>query len=145
MAVVNKSVLVGHSAQQMFELVDGVEHYREFLPWCGGTEVKLRDGHTTVATIHIDYMHIKQHFTTENINQPPHLIKMKLLDGPFKKLDGEWHFKALTEDACKIEFMLNYEFSNKLLDTVLGPVFSYIANSFVESFIQRAEQVYGAS
>lgn len=145
MAVVNKSVLVGHSAQQMFELVDGVEHYREFLPWCGGTEVKLRDVHTTVATIYIDYMHIKQHFTTENLNQPPHLIKMKLLDGPFKKLDGEWHFKALAEDACKIEFMLNYEFSNKLLDTVLGPVFSYIANSFVESFIQRAEQVYGAS
>jgi len=145
MAVVNKSVLVGHTAQQMFELVDGVEHYREFLPWCGGTEVKLRDSHATVATIYIDYMHIKQHFTTKNSNQPPDLIKMSLVDGPFKKLDGEWRFKALTEDACKIEFMLNYEFSNKLLDTVLGPVFSYIANSFVEAFIQRADQVYGAS
>lgn len=145
MAVVNKSVLVGHSAQQMFELVDGVEHYREFLPWCGGTDVKFRDNQRLVATIHIDYMHIKQHFTTENLNQPPHQIKMQLLDGPFKKLDGEWQFKALAEDACKIEFRLHYEFSNKLLDTVLGPVFSYIAHSFMEAFIQRAEQVYGAS
>jgi ribosome-associated toxin RatA of RatAB toxin-antitoxin module len=84
MAVVNKSVLVGHTAQQMFELVDGVEHYREFLPWCGGTEVKLRDSHATVATIYIDYMHIKQHFTTKNTNQPPELIKMSLIDGPHR-------------------------------------------------------------
>jgi ribosome-associated toxin RatA of RatAB toxin-antitoxin module len=145
MAVVNKSVLVGHSAQQMFELVDGIEHYREFLPWCGGTDVKLRDEHSTVATIHIDYMHIKQQFTTENVNQAPHRIQMKLLNGPFKQLDGEWRFKTLTDAACKIEFTLHYEFSNKLLDTVLGPVFSYIANSFVEAFIQRADQVYGAS
>ena len=145
MAVVNKSVLVGHSARQMFELVDGIERYQEFLPWCGGTDVKSRDEHSTVATIHIDYMHIKQHFTTENINRAPELIQMKLLNGPFKQLDGEWRFKPLTDDACKIEFMLHYEFSSKLLDAVLGPVFSYIANSFVEAFIQRADQVYGAS
>ncbi len=68
---------------------------------------------------------------------------MRLLDGPFKQLDGEWRFKALGTEACKIEFVLHYEFSNKLLGTVLGPVFGYIANSFVEAFIQRAEQVYG--
>ena len=73
------------------------------------------------------------------------LIKMGLIDGPFKHLDGEWRFKVLSDEACKIEFVLHYEFSNKLLDTVLGPVFNYIANSFVEAFIQRAEQVYGAS
>lgn len=145
MAVVNKSVLVGHSARQMYDLVDGVEHYPEFLPWCGGSEVKWRDGQSTVATIHIDYLHIKQHFSTENTNQPPNRIKIKLLDGPFRQLDGEWRFKALAEDSCKIEFTLHYEFSSKLLETLLGPVFSHIANSFMEAFIQRAEQVYGAS
>ena len=98
-----------------------------------------------VATIHIDYMHIKQHFTTENTNEAPALIKMRLLDGPFKHLDGEWRFRALSDTACKIEFVLHYEFSSKLLDAVLGPVFGYIANSFVEAFIKRAEEVYGTS
>lgn len=145
MALVNKSVLVGHTAQQMFDLVDKVEHYPEFLPWCGGSKVISRNGDQLIARIDIDYMHIKQHFSTENSNDPPNLIKMRLLDGPFKQLDGEWRFKPLGEDACKIEFVLHYEFSNKLLDAVLGPVFSYIANSFVEAFIQRAEIVYGAS
>lgn len=145
MAAVNKSVLVGYSAQKMFDLVDRVEDYPEFLPWCGGTEVKLRDNQRLVATIHIDYMHIKQHFTTENLNAPPHRITMQLLDGPFQKLDGEWQFTALAEEACKIEFRLHYEFSNKLLEAVLGPVFGYIANSFMEAFIQRAEQLYGAA
>jgi ribosome-associated toxin RatA of RatAB toxin-antitoxin module len=143
MALVHKSVLVGHSAQQMFDLVDQVEYYPEFLPWCGGSEVKSREGEQMVAAIHIDYMHIKQSFSTRNINTPPHLIQMQLLDGPFKQLDGEWRFKELNAEACKIEFILHYEFSSKLLDTVLGPVFSYIANSFVEAFIVRAEQVYG--
>ena len=145
MALVNKSVLVGHTAQQMFDLVDKVEDYPAFLPWCSGSKVKSRLGNQMVATINIDYMHIKQQFSTENSNQPPHLIKMRLLDGPFKQLDGEWRFKVLSDAACKIEFTLRYEFSSKLLDTVLGPVFGYIANSFVEAFIQRAEQVYGAS
>ena len=145
MALVNKSVLVGHTAQQMFDLVDSVENYPAFLPWCSGSEVKSRLDNQMVATINIDYMHIKQHFSTENTNQPPYLIKMRLLDGPFKQLDGEWRFKVLSDAACKIEFVLHYEFSNRLLETVLGPVFGYIANSFVEAFIQRAEQVYGAS
>lgn len=145
MALVNKSVLVGYSAQQMFDLVERVEDYPKFLPWCGGSEVKSRQANQMVARIDIDYMHIKQHFTTENTHQPPGLIKMRLLDGPFKLLNGEWRFKELNAEACRIDFMLQYEFSNKLLDAVLGPVFNYIANSFVEAFIQRAEQVYGGS
>ncbi len=144
MALVNKSVLVAFTAQQMFDLVDRVEDYAVFLPWCSGSEVKSREGDQMVATLHIDYLHIKQKFTTENTSQAPTLIKMRLLDGPFKQLDGEWRFKILGDAACKVEFTLRYEFSSKLLDTVLGPVFGYIANSFVEAFIQRAEEVYGA-
>ncbi len=145
MAQVNKTLLVEHSAQQMFDLVDRVEDYPQFLPWCGGSRVLMRSADRLVASIDIDYMHIRQTFSTENSNQPPSLIRMRLVDGPFRHLDGEWRFKSLGESACKIEFMLHYEFSSKLLDSVLGPVFSYIANSFVEAFIQRAEQVYGAS
>ncbi len=145
MAEVNKSVLVAHSAQQMFDLVDRVEDYPQFLPWCGGSSVSFRSADKLVASIQIDYMHVRQQFSTENSNQPPYLIQIRLLDGPFRQLDGEWRFKPLGDAACKIEFVLHYEFSSKLLDTVLGPVFNYIANSFVEAFVVRAEKVYGES
>jgi len=145
MALVNKSLLVEHSARQMFDLVDRVEDYPAFLPWCGGARVSFRSEERLIASIDINYMHVKQSFSTENSNERPGLIRMRLLDGPFRQLDGEWRFKSLGDTACKIEFVLHYEFSSKLLDSVLGPVFSYIANSFVEAFIQRAEQVYGLS
>lgn len=142
MAHVEKSVLVGYSAQQMFTLIDQVETYPEFLPWCGGTEVKWRDEATTLATINIDYLGIKQSFTTENAKQFPRVIEMKLQDGPFKHLDGSWRFIELDVDACKIEFELHYEFSSKILEKVVGPVFSHIANSFVDAFVRRADKVY---
>lgn len=144
MARVEKSVLVGYSAAQMFALVDTVEHYPEFLPWCGGADVKWRDESTTIATLHIDYLQIKQSFTTENTKQAPHLIEMKLKDGPFRRLEGAWRFNALATDACKVEFCLEYEFASRWLETVIGPVFSHIANSFVDAFIHRADAVYGA-
>jgi ribosome-associated toxin RatA of RatAB toxin-antitoxin module len=143
MARVEKSVLVGYSARQMFELVDLVENYPEFLPWCGGSEVKWRDEGTTVATIQIDYLHIKQSFTTENTKQEPVQIDVKLQEGPFSHLEGFWRFVELTDSACKVEFVLHYEFSSKLLEKLVGPVFGHIANSLVESFIRRAEKVYG--
>ncbi len=88
MALVNKSVLVAYTAQQMFDLVERVEDYAVFLPWCSGSEVKGREGDQMVATLHIDYFNIKQQFTTENTSQAPTLIKMRLLDGPFRQLNG---------------------------------------------------------
>jgi ribosome-associated toxin RatA of RatAB toxin-antitoxin module len=142
MAVVEKSVLISYSAEQMFALVDNVADYPQFLPWCGGTSVIVLDESRVKATVHINYHHVKQSFTTENMRQQGQRIDIKLLDGPFKQLDGRWQFIALTPSACKIEFRLNYEFSSKLLEKVVGPVFHYIASTFVEAFIKRAEQVY---
>ena len=142
MALVEKIVLVPHTAEQMFNLVDRVEEYPKFLPWCGGGVVNDMQGTTMHATLHIDYHHIKQHFSTENKRNPPLQIDIKLLDGPFKHLDGSWRFIPLNEEACKIDFRLHYEFSSKLLEKLVGPVFSHIANSFVDAFIQRAEKVY---
>ena len=142
MAQVKKSVLVPYSAQQMFALVDNVANYPQFLPWCGGASVDRVEGNTIQATIHINYHNIKQSFTTTNVRQPPARIGITLKNGPFKKLDGNWHFIPLSESACKIELDLNYEFSSKLLEKVVGPVFHYIASTFVEAFIKRAELVY---
>lgn len=145
MADIEKSVLVGYSAKQMFALVDAVEDYPEFLPWCGGSSVSPQDASVTHATIMIDYHHIKHSFTTENTRRPPELIEITLLDGPFQNLDGHWRFIPLAEDACKIEFRLHYTFSHIFLEKLVGPVFFIIANSFVEAFIKRAEEVYGHS
>ena len=145
MAEIEKSVLIGYSASRMFALVDAVEEYPEFLPWCGGSSVVRQSETVTHATIMIDYHHIKHSFTTENVRRPSELITMTLLNGPFKSLDGHWRFIPLAEDACKIEFRLHYTFSHMILEKLVGPVFFMIANSFVEAFIERAEEVYGSS
>ncbi len=143
MALVEKSVLVEYSAEQMYALVDDVPAYPQFLPWCGGTQILKKEGATTRAAVTIDFRGIKQRFSTENRADPPNLIEMTLVDGPFRQLDGSWRFKPLGEGACKIEFRLRYEFSSKLLEKIVGPVFHYIANSFVDAFVKRAAQLYG--
>jgi|SRR5437867_8611111 len=142
MAQVEKTVLVSHSAERMYELVDAVERYPEFLPWCGGVDLVKRDEASTVATLHIDYHHLKHNFTTENHKTYPSLMDIKLIDGPFRHLEGVWRFIALADDACKIEFRLNYEFSNAFLEKLIAPVFSHIANTFVDAFVERAEHIY---
>ncbi len=143
MAEVVKSVLVPYSAEEMFVLVDGVEQYPQFLPWCGGTELHLRDDATTEATIHIHYLQVKQHFSTRNAKRYPEEMHIRLKSGPFRKLEGSWRFRILAESACKIEFALHYEFSSTLLEKVFGSVFGMVTNSLVDAFVRRAEQVYG--
>jgi len=137
-------VLVERSPAQMFALVDGVEDYPKFLPWCGGSEVVERSDALTVAILGINYHGIRSQFSTANEKQFPTSMKLRLREGPFRQLEGEWLFKPLGENACKIEFRLHYEFSNKLLEKVLGPVFNHIANTFVDAFVKRADQVYAA-
>lgn len=143
MPLVEKSVLIERTPAQMFELVDRVEDYPAFLPWCGGTELLERSERVTAATIRIAYRGIRSHFSTVNQKDIPHLMLIHLKEGPFTKLEGRWRFIALGDAGCKIEFRLDYEFSSKVLAKMLGPVFNAIADSFVESFVKRARQVYG--
>lgn len=141
MADVRKVVLVELPAQELFNLVDQVETYPEFLPWCGGTEVLERTDTSTVATLHILYHGVRAHFTTRNEKQWPSAMQMHLKEGPFKKLEGQWQFTPLGDVGCKVEFSLHYEFSNRLLEKVLGAVFNHVATTFVDAFIKRAEQL----
>jgi ribosome-associated toxin RatA of RatAB toxin-antitoxin module len=143
MAVVHKSVFLGYSAEQMFALVGKIEDYPQFLPWCGGVDVRQQEENKLIATLDIHYHGVRHSFTTANTNVQASLITMNLIEGPFKTLDGAWKFKPLRPDACKIEFDLHYEFSNKLLEQLIGPVFGMIANSFVDSFCKQADKVYG--
>lgn len=144
MRSVHKSVLVLYSAQQMFDLVQGVEDYPKFLPWCGGTRILQQTADETLARIDIDYRGVRAHFTTANRNQPPDRIVVELRDGPFRRLDGIWQFRALSESACKVEFELNYEFATTVLEKLIGPVFDRIADSFIDAFVKRAIAVLGS-
>jgi ribosome-associated toxin RatA of RatAB toxin-antitoxin module len=137
-----KSVLVPFDAAQMFALVDGFERYPEFLPWCSGAAVLAIRPDGKTARIDIDYHGIKAHFTTDNAETPPSRIVVTLKDGPFRHLHGEWRFRSLAADACKVEFELAYEFSTHVLEKVVGPVFNHIANTFIDAFVRRAEAVY---
>ncbi len=143
MTRVEKSVLVLHSARDMWELVHDVPAYPQFLPWCSGAEVHASDGGETVATLHINFHGIRQQFTTRNTSVPGEFVVMELERGPFRHLRGEFRFTPLQAQACKISFSLEWTFSSKLLEKVVGPVFNGIANSMVDAFVARARTVYG--
>lgn len=143
---VKKSVLLWYSAPEMYRLVTAVRDYPQFLPWCERAEVTERDEGMT-ARLHLQYAGLRHAFTTHNTHQPDRQVTMALVDGPFSVLDGTWDFVPLGADgappACRIAFDLRYAFSNRALEAVLSPVFDRVANTFVDSFVQRAEQVYG--
>jgi ribosome-associated toxin RatA of RatAB toxin-antitoxin module len=142
MREVNRSVLVEFTPAQMFSLVDAVEDYPGFLPWCGGTTLHHRDPEITRATIQISYHGIRQSFTTENVKRAPHEMLIRLVEGPFRSLDGSWRFGDLAGRGCKIEFTLRYEFASRILEKLVGPVFQRIADTLVEAFVARAGQVH---
>ncbi len=141
---VEKTVLVMHSAQEMFQLVDAVEDYPSFLPWCGGADLHERTADTTSATLHINYHGVKQNFSTVNSKVAPTRMDITLKDGPFKHLEGDWQFIELKTNACKIEFRLHYEFANSFFEKLISPVFNHIATTFVDAFVEQADKVYAA-
>jgi ribosome-associated toxin RatA of RatAB toxin-antitoxin module len=142
LAQVEKTVLIPYSAAQMFALVDAVENYPQFLPWCGGVDLIARNETVTQATLHINYHGVKQYFTTCNTKQSPARMDITLVDGPFSHMEGHWQFMALSDSACKVEFRLQYTFANAMLEKLIAPVFSHIAATFVDAFVVRAEQIY---
>jgi ribosome-associated toxin RatA of RatAB toxin-antitoxin module len=132
----------------MYRLVTGIEDYPRFLPWCDDARVLQRHEDGVTARIGLAYAGVKHAFTTRNEHVPGALVVVKLVDGPFSLLDGTWAFLPLGRpgspaQACKIEFDLRYAFSSRALEVALSPVFDRVANTFVDSFVARAEDVYG--
>ncbi len=147
MKTVHKSVLIWHSAPQMFALVADVARYPEFLPWCSSGQVLEQTPQGMVASIGMSLGGIKKSFTTRNLHVPNQRIQLALVDGPFSHLEGTWDFTPVGQSdmsACKVEFTLNYGFSSQTLAALVGPVFDKIAGSLVDAFVKRADQVYGA-
>jgi ribosome-associated toxin RatA of RatAB toxin-antitoxin module len=141
--VVNKSALVKYSAQSMYELVDDIESYPEFLPWCSGSAVLVRNHDFVEATVNVSRSGFKSSFTTRNQLNSPINIKMVLIDGPFSHLEGDWDFTALREDASKISLNLDFEVSSAIASMAFGGIFNQICNTMVSSFTARAKQIYG--
>ena len=143
MPQIRKSALLPYSAERMFELVAKVADYPQFMPWCGGAREALASDGRVRATVDINYHGVKSSFTTLNRNEPHTAIAMQFVDGPFSALDGLWRFTALADDACKVEFNLDYEFAGGMFGKLVAPVFDYIAKSFIDAFSRRAEALYG--
>lgn len=142
MKKIARSAIVEHSASQMYALVEAIEDYPSFLPWCAGAEVHERHTGRTRATVTASLGAVKQSFTTDNHNRPGEGIKMRLVAGPFRRFAGEWRFEPLGERASRIEFTLQYEFASRALGRLLAPLFDRIADSMVDAFVRRAEEVY---
>jgi ribosome-associated toxin RatA of RatAB toxin-antitoxin module len=148
---VKRSVLLWYSPHEMFELVTGVERYPEFLPWCHHAEVVDRHGDGVTARLHLVKGGLRHAFTTRNRHVPGREVRVALVDGPFSDLEGTWQFLPLGRagaaaeeaSACRIEFDLRYAFANPALEALVSPVFDRIANTLVDSFVQRAEAVHG--
>ena len=145
MRIVHRNALVPHSAGEMFVLVENVEAYPEFLPWCNSVEVHFRDATIVEATLEMHRGSMSRHFRTRNTSVPGESMDIALVDGPFNALAGRWTFKQLGDAGCKVALDMEFEFASRAIDLVLGAFFETTCNSLVDAFVQRALQVYGES
>jgi ribosome-associated toxin RatA of RatAB toxin-antitoxin module len=144
MTTIKRSALVSYSARQMFELVNNIEDYPRFLPWCGGSHILNRSDTEVEAKLEIAWKGFHKSFTTRNYLHPYDHIEIKLVKGPFRHLEGRWNFVALHESACKVSVDLEFEFTGSVVDRVFQPIFNHIAGSLVDAFSKRAVEVYGS-
>ena len=142
MKSIARSAIVEHAAAQMYALVDDIESYPRFLPWCLEARVQ-ESGARKRATLTVGVGGIRQTFTTENENQPGRAIDMRLVEGPFRQFSAAWRFTPLGEHACQIEYSMRYQFASRTLAKLLEPLFSQIADTMVDAFTRRADQIHG--
>jgi ribosome-associated toxin RatA of RatAB toxin-antitoxin module len=140
---IRRTALIGHSAASTFDLIEAAEHYPEFLPWCASATILERDESVVAARLTVDYRGLKFGLTTRNPKQRPHWMAIRMQDGPFRRFEGEWRLVELGSDACKIEFTLRYEFDNRLVGKLADTVFERIADTMIDAFANRADQVLG--
>jgi ribosome-associated toxin RatA of RatAB toxin-antitoxin module len=141
---VKRSALVPYSAQQMYVLVEDVESYPDFLPWCGGAVLHWRDGDVLEGSVEMHLAGLRRSFRTRNRMREYEAIDMELVEGPFSHLSGGWHFKALDHLGCKVSLEVEFEVKSRATNRLLGRYFEEICNSLVDAFVSRAQDIYGA-
>lgn len=143
MTIIQRSAIVPHTAEEMYQLVNSIEDYPKFIPWCHTTEVHSKDEDEIKATLHFEGGGFKKSFTTCNRLQKNKMIEMRLINGPFKHLEGFWRFEHLDDNECLVKLDLEFELANKIMGIAFGSVFNQVANSLVEAFSKRADEIYG--
>jgi ribosome-associated toxin RatA of RatAB toxin-antitoxin module len=143
MTIIKRSALVSYSTRQMYELVNSIEDYPRFLPWCAKSHIIQRVESQVDAELEINWKGIRKSFTTRNLLHPYDHMEIQLISGPFKHLEGRWVFATLNSCACKISLELEFEFTGNLIDKLFQPIFNHIANSLVDAFCKRAAEIYG--
>ena len=141
MLTVRRSVIVPHSCETMFRLVERCEDYPQFLPWCAAAQVYERSAEVLRARIDIDYHGLKTHIATFNRREEPSHLTLELVDGPFDHFHGDWRFTALGDEGCRVELAVEYTFAHRSVEAVLKPVFGHIVETLVDRFVERAERV----
>lgn len=142
MPVVERSALINYSAQQMFDLVNDIEAYPQYMDGCVGAQVLQRETDWLEARLDLSKGGVRQSFVTRNQLKPPRVMTMSLVDGPFSRLDGRWQFTPLNDQACKVSFTLDFELQNRLLGMAVGKLFEGMVNKQVDALCQRAKQIY---
>jgi len=143
MAQISRSALVMYSCKQMFDLVNNVDAYPEFIPNCADAKTEALTGTEVKGSLLIAKAGINKWFTTHNRLVGEEQIDMQLVNGPFKHLTGKWLFTKLDDNACKVELKLDFEFSSKMVELAFGKIFNQVASNMVTAFSQRAKQIYG--
>jgi len=143
MRKVSRSALVPYSAEQMYSLVEDVDSYPSFLPWCNDVDVHFREDNVVEATLKLHRGKVSKRFRTRNTMHPVQSMQLELVDGPFRYLSGGWNFRQLGDDGCKVSFYLEFEFESQALDLMIGAFFEGTCNSLVDAFTQRAAEIYG--
>jgi ribosome-associated toxin RatA of RatAB toxin-antitoxin module len=143
MTIIKRSSIVSHKPEEMYQLVNAIEDYPQFVPWCYNTEVHSRDEDEIRATLHFEGGGFKKSFTTCNRLQKDKMIEIRLINGPFRQLEGFWRFEPQGEESCVIRLDLEFELANKIMGFAFGAVFNQVANSLVDAFTKRADEVYG--
>lgn len=140
---ISRSAIVEHRAEEMYALVDDIESYPRFLPWCVAARVEERTATAAQATLTIGLRGLRTSFTTRNENRVGEAIDLRLVHGPFRRFAAGWRFRPLSPEACRIEFSLEYELAGPLAG-MLAPLFDRIADTMVDAFTRRAAAIYGA-
>jgi Oligoketide cyclase/lipid transport protein len=140
---IHRSALLPYAASKMYRLVNDIEAYPQFLPWCRSARILLRNEDEVRASIELVRGGIHKSFTTLNRLQKNKMIEMRLIDGPFHHLEGFWRFDSLDENACKIRLDMDFQVSGGLTRLTFGVLFNQIANTWVDAFCQRAAELHG--
>ncbi|PHS69138.1 MAG: ubiquinone-binding protein [Methylophaga sp.] len=144
MTTITRSSLVLYTPDQMFDLVNDIEAYPSFLPWCRSSKIITKTDHVISASLDLAKGGIHHQFSTRNTIVPGESIDIELIDGPFQRLEGHWQFAMIGDNqGCRIQLDMDFEFSNRLISMALGPIFTQISGSLVDAFCKRAQDIYG--